>query len=172
MKDVDLRSAAHDPESRVSEDDHDALRLWLRLLTCTLLIQQRVRLQLRESFGISLARFDLMAQLERHPGGLKMGELSKRLMVTGGNVTLLTDQLVAEKLVERRPIPGDRRAFAVRLTPKGKRLFDEMAATHERWVIDMLGDLPRTDHARLYTLLGRLKHSVRSRDAHSNGSKR
>ena len=172
MKDVDLRSAAHDPESRVSEDDHDALRLWLRLLTCTLLIQQRVRLQLRESFGISLARFDLMAQLERHPGGLKMGELSKRLMVTGGNVTLLTDQLVAEKLVERRPIPGDRRAFAVRLKPKGKRLFDEMAATHERWVIDMLGDLPRTDHARLYTLLGRLKHSVRSRDAHSNGSKR
>ena len=172
MKDVDARSAAHDPESRVSEDDHDALRLWLRLLTCTLLIQQRVRLRLRESFGISLARFDLMAQLERHPGGLKMGELSKRLMVTGGNVTLLTDQLVAEKLVERRPIPGDRRAFAVRLTPKGKRLFDEMAATHERWVIDMLGDVPRTDHARLYTLLGRLKHSVQTRAAHSNGSKR
>jgi len=172
MKDVDVRTAAHDPESRVSEDDHDALRLWLRLLTCTLLIQQSVRVRLRRSFGISLSRFDLMAQLERNPGGLKMGELSKRLMVTGGNVTLLTDQLVAEQLVERRSIPGDRRAFAVRLTSKGKRLLDEMAATHERWVIDMLGDLPHSDHARLYALLGRLKHSVRIREVQADGSKR
>ena len=171
MSAFDVSSTMHDPESRVSEDHHDALRLWLRLLTCTLLIQQHVRVQLRECFGISLSRFDLMAQLERHPRGLKMGELSKRLMVTGGNITALTDQLVAEKLVERRPITGDRRAFAVCLTPKGKRVFDEMAAAHERWVIDMLGDLPHTDQMRLYALLGRLKHSVRTRDANSHGMK-
>ena len=92
-----------------------------------MLIEQRVRTRLRERFAITLPRFDLMAQLERNPQGLKMGELSRRLMVTGGNVTGLTDQLVAEGLVERRPIPGDRRAYAVRLTAKGKRAFDAMA---------------------------------------------
>ena len=95
--------APADPESRLHDDHHDALRLWLRLLTCTLLIERRIKGQLRDSFAMTLPRFDLMAQLERAPGGLKMSELSRRLMVTGGNVTGLTDQLVAEGLVERTP---------------------------------------------------------------------
>ena len=79
---------------------------------------------MRERFAITLPRFDLLAQLERNPGGLKMGELSRRLMVTSGSITGLTDQLAAEGLVERTPIPADRRAFLVRLTAKGKRTFD------------------------------------------------
>jgi DNA-binding MarR family transcriptional regulator len=160
-----MNDVAHDHESRLSEAHHESLRLWLRLLTCTLLIERRVRSRLRDHFDISLPRFDLMAQLERNPEGLKMGELSKRLMVTGGNVTGITDQLVAEKLVERRPIPGDRRAFAVRLTPKGKRAFDAMAAAHERWVIEMLGGMPQAERARLYALLGKLKTTVRAGEA-------
>ena len=92
---------ARDLESRLTDDDHDALRLWLRLLTCTTADRARHPARLRERFGMTLPRFDLMAQLERHPDGLRMGELSRRLMVTGGNVTGLVDQLVAEGLVER-----------------------------------------------------------------------
>jgi DNA-binding MarR family transcriptional regulator len=154
-----------DPESRVSDDHHESLRLWLRLLTCTLMIERRVRAGLRERFAITLPRFDLMAQLERHPRGLKMGELSRRLMVTGGNVTGLTNQLVDEGLVERQPIAGDRRAHAVRLTAKGKRAFDAMAAEHERWVIDMLAGLPAGDRTRLFALLGELKNNLRSTES-------
>src|SRR5512135_2946428 len=86
---------ARDHESRLHDDHHESLRLWLRLLTCTLLIERRIRARLREDFGTTLPRFDLMAQLERNPAGLRMGELSQRLMVTGGNVTGITDQLVA-----------------------------------------------------------------------------
>jgi len=112
-----------------------------------------------------LPRFDLMAQLERNAKGLKMGELSRRLMVTGGNVTGITDQLVAEALVRREPIPGDRRAYAVQLTAKGKRAFDTMAAEHERWVEDLLSGLTRPERARLYALLGRLKTTIRERTA-------
>jgi len=156
--------ATPDHESRLSEEHHESLRLWLRLLTCTMLIEQRVRSGLRERFAISLPRFDLMAQLERNPQGLRMGELSRRLMVTGGNVTGITDQLVAEGLVERRPIAGDRRAHAVRLTAKGKRAFDTMAAAHEEWVIAMLADVPPRDRDRLHALLGRVKESVQARD--------
>ena len=155
-------SAIPDPESRVSSDHHDSLRLWLRLLTCTLMIERRVRAGLRERFSITLPRFDLMAQLERHPQGLKMGELSRRLMVTGGNVTGLTNQLVDEGLVERQPIAGDRRAHAVRLTVKGKRAFDAMAVEHERWVIAMLSGVSAGDRARLFALLGNLKANLRS----------
>ena len=89
-----------------------------------------------------------------------MGELSRRLMVTGGNVTAITDQLVAEGLVERRPIAHDRRAYAVRLTAKGKRAFDTMAVAHERWVIDLLAGLDAGERKRLHALLGRVKTTL------------
>jgi DNA-binding MarR family transcriptional regulator len=152
-----------DLESRVHDDHHETLRLWLRLLTCTLTIEGRVRTRLRERFATTLPRFDLMAQLERNPKGLKMGELSRRLMVTGGNVTGITDQLVTEGLVRREPIAGDRRAHAVRLTPKGKQAFDAMAVEHEGWVEELLSGLTRAERARLYTLLGRLKATIQQR---------
>ena len=159
-----VESSAIDPESRLTDDHHDSLRLWLRLLTCTSLIERRIRVALRERFAMTLPRFDLMAQLERNADGLKMGELSRRLMVTGGNVTGLTDQLVAEGLVERRPIAGDRRAYAVRLTAKGKRAFDAMAAEHERWVIELLGCVSPAERDQLYSLLGRLKTGMLAQD--------
>jgi DNA-binding MarR family transcriptional regulator len=152
---------APDAESRVRDDHHETLQLWLRLLTCTTMIERHVRARLRERFATTLPRFDLMAQLERNPDGLRMGELSRRLMVTGGNVTGITDQLVAEGLVERRPNAADRRAYLVRLTPKGKRAFDAMAAAHETWIEELLGGFGRTDRERLHALLGRLKTVVR-----------
>jgi DNA-binding MarR family transcriptional regulator len=101
-----------------------------------------------------------MAQLNREPRGLKMSELSRRLMVTGGNVTGLTDQLVAEGLVVRRGIPGDRRAYNVRLTPKGKRQFDAMAVEHEQWIIDLMDGIPAGERDALHESLGHLKSAM------------
>ena len=152
---------AADPESRVHDTHHDALRLWLRLFTCTQLIERAIRARLRREFNTTLPRFDLMAQLQRNPGGLKMGELSKRLLVTGGNVTAITDLLVAEGLVERSPIEGDRRAFAVRLTAKGRRAFGAMARAHERWVIELVAGVGADDRDALYELLGHLKETLK-----------
>jgi DNA-binding MarR family transcriptional regulator len=151
---------AADAESRVHEDDHDALRLWLRLFTCTSLIERRIRAQLRLSFAMTLPRFDLMAQLERAPAGLKMSELSRRLMVTGGNVTGLTDQLVSEGLVVRKRVPGDRRAQAISLTREGRKVFRKMAEAHERWIVALMDGLSPGERDRLYALLGRLKRGV------------
>ena len=119
MNDV-APDATLDPETRAAHDDHDALRLWLRMLTCTMLVERHIKARLKRRFGMSLPRFDLMAQLERASDGIRMSELSRRLMVSGGNVTSLVDQLVEEGLVERRDVPGDRRAFAVALTPGGR----------------------------------------------------
>jgi DNA-binding MarR family transcriptional regulator len=162
--------AEPDPESRVHDDHHESLRLWLRLLTCTLTIERRIRARLRERFATTLPRFDLMAQLERNPEGLRMGELSQRLMVTGGNVTGITDQLVAEGLVERQPIANDRRAYAVRLTPKGRRAFETMAVEHERWVIEVMGGLDPAERERLHALLGRLKTTFRAGESAAFGN--
>jgi len=153
--------AAPDPETRLHDAHHESLRLWLRLLTCTHTIERRVRDRLRERFAMTLPRFDLMAQLERHPQGLKMGELSRRLMVTSGSITGLTDQLAAEGLVERKPIPADRRAYLVRLTEKGRRAFDVMATEHEDWVIAIFSGLSDSERERLHALLGQLKSTLR-----------
>ncbi|MGH8691091.1 MAG: MarR family winged helix-turn-helix transcriptional regulator [Burkholderiales bacterium] len=142
-------------------DDHSALRIWLRLLTCTQLIEKRVRAGLREEFGTTLPRFDLMAQLERHPEGLKMNELSRLLMVTCGNVTAIVDQLEKEGLVERLDEPADRRAFCIRLTRAGDKSFAEMARAHEQWVVELLSGLSRREHDELLKLLAKLKsHAV------------
>ena len=145
-----------DRESAARADDHRALRLWLRLLTCSQLIERHVRSRLRSRFRTTLPRFDLMAQLERHPAGLKMNELSRRLMVTGGNVTGIVDQLVREGLVERSA-DADRRAFRVRLTRAGERAFGEMARAHEQWIAELLAGLTRREHVDLFRLLARLK---------------
>jgi DNA-binding MarR family transcriptional regulator len=146
-----------DMEARAHSEHPEALRLWLRLLTCTQLIEKQVRSLLRERFDTTLPRFDLMAQLERSPGGLKMNELSRRMMVTGGNVTGITDQLVAESLVERVDVEGDRRAYRVRLTPKGRKLFHEMARQHEDWIVEAFAGLNEKDIATLHRLLGKVK---------------
>jgi DNA-binding MarR family transcriptional regulator len=146
-----------DTETRTQAGNHMALRLWLRLLACTNLIEAPLRTRLREQFDGSLPRFDLMAQLEREPAGMKMRELSRRLMVTGGNVTGLTDRLVAEGLVRRREDPADRRATTVALTAEGRRQFRAMAKAHESWVAELFAGLSVDQQVQLFELLGALK---------------
>ena len=153
-----------DAESRAGDDHHASLRLWLRMLACTLMVERTVRAKLRERFAISLPRFDLLAQLERAPEGLTMGELSRRLMVTGGNVTGLTRELVDEGLVRRSVARDDRRSYSVRLTAKGKRVFDAMAVEHERWIVAVMSGMPKAERARLYALLGTLKLNLRTHE--------
>lgn len=146
-----------DLETRATEDDHQALRLWLRLLSCTVRIENHVRSGLRRDFSTTLPRFDLMAQLERNPDGLRMSELSKRLMVSGGNVTGITDQLEREGLVARSLDRGDRRAITVRLTVAGLKRFRVMAAQHEQWIVELLSGLSQENKQGMLGILSKLK---------------
>lgn len=139
------------------------LRLWLRLLACAKLIEGEVRRRLRVAFGTTLPRFDLLAQLERAgPEGLTLGEVSRRMMVSNGNVTGIAARLVAEGLVARRAHPADRRAHALRLTARGRRDFGRQSAAHEAWIADLLAGLAPADQAALHRLLGRTKAGVRA----------
>jgi DNA-binding MarR family transcriptional regulator len=149
-----------DLENRLQADDHTSLRLWLRLLSTSIRIEDTIRQRLREGFGITLPRFDLMAQLEREPEGLTMGELSRRMMVTGGNVTTIVDQLTKEDLVQRVTLTEDRRSYRVTMTPVGRAAFAGMARAHEQWVKDLMAGLDEHQQHQLHHLLGVLKHGL------------
>ena len=144
-------------EARAHVDDHVDVKIWLRLLACSTQIEQQIRQRLRTRFNTTLPRFDYLAQLDRHPDGLRMSVLSRYLMVTGGNVTGLTDQLEKEGLVKREADLEDRRSFRVLLTEAGRRHFDEMAAEHERWLIEMFDGLGVANKDALYAQLGHLR---------------
>lgn len=145
-----------EPEGRKLE-----LRLWLRLLSCANMISGEIRRNLRNEFDMTLPRFDLMAQLNREPDGLRLSELSKRMMVTNGNLTGLVDRLVSEGLVLREADPDDRRAFVVRLSKAGSAIFARIAATHEEWLVAMFGTAERKTLDRLMRDLDELKRSLR-----------
>ena len=113
------------------EDHGDEIRLWLRLLTCTTLIEGEVRGRLRERFDVTLPRFDLMAQLDKVPDGMTLSDVSKRMMVSNGNVTGLVERLVESGHLDRRTSDADRRVQVIRLTKAGRAEFRKMAAEHE-----------------------------------------
>jgi DNA-binding MarR family transcriptional regulator len=166
----DTASIPLDAETKVAErpGDHEAeLRLWLRLLTCTNLIEGEVRSRLRDTFDVTLPRFDLMAQLDKTPAGMTLGELSQRMMVSAGNVTGLAERLESLGMLERRAAPNDRRAQIVSLTAEGRRAFRAMARTHENWIAEIFADLSRDDIETLMKLLAKTKASARK--AHRAG---
>lgn len=162
-----------DAETKVAERPHDhkdELRLWLRLFACKEVIEGEVRRRLRDTFDVTLPRFDLMSQLYRAPKPMTLGELSQRLMVSNGNVTGLVDRLVEQGLLSRRPSPRDRRAQLVSLTAEGRRFFRAMARANGDWIADMLADVSSDEIETLLLLLAKTKASARK--AIGNGGPR
>ena len=152
-----------DSETKAVELPHDhgnELRLWLRLLTCTTLIEGEVRGRLRERFDVTLPRFDLMAQLDKVPEGMTLSDVSKRMMVSNGNVTGLVERLVESGHLDRRTSDTDRRVQVIRLTKTGRAEFRKMAAEHETWIADIFSDLSPKDVRELMRLLAKTKASA------------
>jgi DNA-binding MarR family transcriptional regulator len=150
-------------QSTLSE--HASLRLWLRLLACANIVEGTVRSRLRDEFDITLPRFDVLAQLDAAARddvqGLTMSELSRRLMVTNGNLTGLIERLVEEGLVNRAASTTDRRSQIVRLSAAGRRALHTMAPRHEQWIDEMFSEISVDDRDQLYALLGKLRGSVK-----------
>src|SRR3954447_25935743 len=142
------------------EDHAEELRLWLRLLTCTTLIEGEVRGRLRARFDVTLPRFDLMAQLDKAPDGMTLSDVSKRMMVSNGNVTGLVERLVASGHLDRRTSVIDRRVQVIRLTKVGRAEVRKMAAEHETWIADMFAELTPKDVRELMRLLAKAKGSA------------
>jgi DNA-binding MarR family transcriptional regulator len=136
------------------------LRLWLRLLSCSNLIEAEIRNRLRVEYDMTLPRFDLMAQLYREPDGLRLSDLSKRMMVSNGNLTALVDRLIVDGYVSRTADASDRRVFMVQLTKAGSFIFSQLAAAHEGWLRELMGDLSDAQMTAITQDLARLKRSL------------
>jgi DNA-binding MarR family transcriptional regulator len=135
--------------------------LWLRLLSTTKLVAQEIRRRLRVEFDATLPQFDLLAQLYREPEGLRLGELSRRTMVTNGNITGLADRLEADGLIRRETLEADRRVTVARLTRKGRDLFNTMAKAHESWIRELTAGLDDDEIDASLARLALVKRSVR-----------
>ena len=159
-----LGDSAIGHEGRAATSNHAAVKTWLRLLSCTTQIETEIRRRLRAHFDMTLPRFDYLAQLHRfreeQPEGLRMSALSRYLMVTGGNVTSLTDELEKSGHVKRQVDPDDRRSFRIALTPRGRRAFERIASEHERWVVELLSAMSIDETDQLHALLGHLRLSL------------
>ena len=163
MMDQNTQPLPLDAETKAAERpvDHKAeLKLWLRLLTCCNLIEAEIRRRLQARFAVTLPRFDLLAQLDKVPDGLSLGETSRRMMVSNANVTTLVERLVADGLISRRTDPRDRRTSYISLTPTGRTAFAAMASAHEQWIAELFADLDAREVASLMQLLGKTKLSV------------
>lgn len=142
----------------------DSVRLWLRLLSCAMVIEKGVRRGLTESYKTTLPRFDVLAALDRHPDGMTMGALSSSLLVSNGNVTALVRALERDGHVTLVSSETDRRANVATMTPSGKVYFDTLAAAHHRWIDAMFDHLPLGQREKLFDLLGALKVSIAHAD--------
>lgn len=147
-------------KEKSGERSKEAIRTWLRLLSCETVIEQQLRSLFRSHFSVTLPQFDVLSELERAGRQMTMSELSRELMVSNGNVTGVIDRLEKNGFVTRTRAEHDRRVQYIQLTPKGRKEFNRMAGRHERWLEDLFSDLSMTDMASLQKLLLKTRNSV------------
>lgn len=123
----------------------ERLRLWIRILRASRLIEAVLRERLKARFNTTLPRFDVLSALDRAPEGMAMSDISSFLLVSNGNVTGIVERLVNDGMASRSKRDGDRRTSIVKLTPAGKEAFAAMAQAHERWVDELLASLPEEE---------------------------
>jgi DNA-binding MarR family transcriptional regulator len=147
-------------EAATLPNDHLALKVWLRLFSCHSQLESEVRRRLLKETGLTLARFDYLAQLHRFNDKLTMGTLSKNLMVTNGNITRLTNELLNAGYIQRTSDCQDQRTQWIQLTHQGRQLFERAASAHETWIVNLMSDVPHEDQHHLYNLLGILRKQI------------
>lgn len=169
---MDLSQPAPGEVANALPEKHDdavsepaAVRLWLRLLTCSLTIEKRVRRRLADEFDTTLPRFDVLAALDRRQDGMTMGELSQALLVSSGNLTALVRQLERQGFLTMQRDPNDRRSWVLSISTAGRRHFRKVAAEHHHWIAGMFAGMSADHSQQLYELLAELKHSL------ANGTK-
>lgn len=153
-----------DAETKIADtvgDEHDQLRLWLRLYSVARLIENEVRRRLLSEFDTTFPRFDILSQIERAPDGLNLGELSQRLMVSPGNITSVIKRLIEDGLIRREQNPEDRRESFIHMTPQGRATFAEMARAHEAWIRSLTAGLDPAETRQMLHLLRKMKGATR-----------
>jgi MarR family 2-MHQ and catechol resistance regulon transcriptional repressor len=106
-------------------------------------------------FGLTPAQFGVIECLG-HLGSMLIGDLTKKHLVSGGNMTVVVDNLEKDGLVERLVSDDDHRAFYVKLTPKGRRLFKKIFIKHAQYITKLASTLSESEQSELGLLLKKL----------------
>jgi DNA-binding MarR family transcriptional regulator len=141
-----------------------SLRVWLRMLGATTIMQKLIQNYLKVRFDSTLPRFDVMSALDRQDGPITMSELSDKLLVSNGNVSGLVSRLVKDGMMTREVDPHDRRTQRVELSSTGREAFHAMAIEHEKLVDSLFSDLSDAQMEELLhltTILNATLHAKR-----------
>jgi len=143
------------PHGNFTKSQKTALRTWLKLLAVSNQMRKHLQSRLMETHGMSLSRFDVLANLYRASNeGLRLSDLSKQLMVSNGNVTQVIAPLIKDGLVIRRTSDKDARVATVNLSEKGLNRFEAMAADHAQWVEELLSTVSAGEQKTITQTLG------------------
>ncbi len=131
-----------------------ALSSWVKLARAYSTIYKKAQENIR-SYGLTLPQLAVIEAIG-HLGPLKVGEICEKMLVSGGNMTLVLDNLEKLNFVERRPSKKDRRSIEVKLTPKGKRVFNKYFVKHADYITDLFSVLSIKEQKQLAALLKKL----------------
>lgn len=159
---IKAQEPEEEPREKLSGASHSklSLRLWLRMLSCVMVVEKHLRRQMVEQFDSTLPRFDVLSALDRRRSGISMSELSQSLMVSGGNVTGVIDRLITDGLVRREVDPKDRRSITVKMTPAGRRSFRKMAEIHEDWFDTLFATMSEQEVASVLEDMGHVRRAI------------
>jgi MarR family 2-MHQ and catechol resistance regulon transcriptional repressor len=139
-----------------------ALGMWVKLVRATATFGKFSGDNIR-SFGLTEPQFGVLECLG-HLGPLTLGEISRKQLVSGGNITCVIDNLEKEGLVERQHSLKDRRTIVARLTSKGKKMFDDIFTQHARRIAEIAAVLNESEQQQLSILLKKLGTELQQRD--------
>lgn len=144
-----------------------SLRVWLRMLRATTIIEKRIRAYLKSEFDSTLPRFDVLSALYRETAPITMSQLTDHLLVSNGNLTGLVNRLVEDGLILRESDPGDRRAQRVMLTAQGRAAFRDMAEKHEALIDSLFAAMSDEDMETMLQLTTTLDGALRDSAQHT-----
>jgi DNA-binding MarR family transcriptional regulator len=143
------------------ERENDAVvRAWSHLLGAQALAVRAIQKRLTAAGQPPLAWYDVLLELERAGGELRVGELGERLVIEPHNVTRLVDRLEAKGLLKRRRAAEDQRGVWAVLTTRGAALRKDMWPHYRDAIRASFGaTLSPSDAERLIAILkGTIRH--------------
>jgi MarR family 2-MHQ and catechol resistance regulon transcriptional repressor len=135
-----------------------ALSMWVKLARAYSVFSKATGKDIEES-GLTQPQFGALECLG-HLGKMTIGQLCKKNLVSGGNMTVVVDNLEKQGLVERLECSEDRRVTYIQLTHKGKQLFDEIFPKHAKYVSSLASELTADEQEELGRLLKKLGYSL------------
>ncbi len=131
-----------------------ALDTFIKLVRATESVSNRIHRYLAET-DLTVSQFGVLEALF-HLGCLYQRELAEKLLKSGGNMTLVIDNLEKRSLVKREREPDDRRCIKVCLTEKGHQLISQIFPSHVAAVVYEMSILTPDEQAELGRLCRKL----------------